>query len=120
MTQEAAAAPAQELKFETHQAPGETTVVCKGKITSNTSALLYSTVQPLIAGSKKIQLDLTDVTYVDSSGIGVLVRLWIGTKRENCELKVVNLNERIKDLLRISNLSKMLEGDQEYHKYLGA
>jgi anti-sigma B factor antagonist len=119
MTQEAAA-PAQVLTFETRKTPQETTVVCVGKVTSSTSPLLYSTVQPLIAGSKRILLDLTDVTYVDSSGIGVLVRLWIGTKRENCELKVVNLNERIKDLLRISNLSKILEGDQEYHKYLGA
>jgi len=52
--------------------------------------------------------------------MGTLVKLWISAKRADCELRVVKLNERIKDLLRISNLSKILEGDQEYHKYLGA
>lgn len=119
MSQEAAA-HAHELRFETQQTPEETTLVCSGKITSDTSALLQSTVQPLIPQTKRILLDLTHVDYMDSSGMGTLVKLWISTKRADCELRVINLNERIKDLLRISNLSKILEGDQEYHKYLGA
>lgn len=117
MTQDAAAR-AQELTFETTQTAEETTVVCAGKIISETSALLVDTIQPLIPGSKRITLDLTNVSYVDSSGMGALVKLWISTKRADCEFRVINLNERIKDLLRISNLSKILEGDQEYHKYL--
>jgi anti-anti-sigma factor len=118
MTQDATAR-AQELKFDTHQAGGETTVVCSGKIVSVTSPLLVSTVQSYIPESKGITLDLTNVEYVDSSGMGALVKLWISTKRADCGFRVVNLNEKIKDLLRISNLSKILEGDQEYHKYLG-
>jgi anti-anti-sigma factor len=119
MSQEAAA-HAHELKLETHQTPEETTIVCSGKITTDTSPLLQSVVQPLIPQTKRILLDLTNVEYMDSSGMGTLVKLWISTKRSDCELKVINLNERIKDLLRISNLSKILEGDQEFHKYLGA
>jgi anti-anti-sigma factor len=119
MSQEAAA-HAHELRFETHQTPEETTIVCSGKIMSDTSALLQSTVQPLISQTKRILLDLTHVDHMDSSGMGTLVKLWISAKRADCELRVVKLNERIKDLLRISNLSKILEGDQEYHKYLGA
>lgn len=118
MNQEAAA-PARDLKIETRKTPEETTVLCSGKITSETSAFLHSTVQPLIPGCKQLTLDLTEVSYVDSSGMGALVRLWIGTKRADCQFRVVNLNERIKDLLRISNLLKALEGDQEFHKYLG-
>jgi anti-sigma B factor antagonist len=117
MTQEASA-PAQDLKFETRITPEATIVLCTGKINSGTTTLLHSTVQPLIPGAKRVLLDLTNVSYVDSSGIGALVRLWFSTKRENCEFHVINLNDRIRDLFRISNLSKMLEGDQEYHKYL--
>lgn len=119
MTQEGAAR-AHELNCEVHSTPEETTVVCTGKIISDTSAVLQETVQPLIPQTKRILLDLTNVEYMDSSGMGMLVKLWISTKRADCELKVIHLNERIKDLLRISNLSKILEGDREFHKYLGA
>jgi anti-sigma B factor antagonist len=117
MNQEAAAR-AQDLKCETRKTGEETVVVCSGKLVSETAASLLSTVQPLIPESKRIVLDLSDVSYVDSSGIGSLVKLWVSTKRGNCQLRVVNLNERIKDLLRISNLSKILEGDHEFHEYL--
>jgi len=117
MTQDATAR-AQELNFDIRKAEEGTTVVCTGKIVSGTSALLVTTIQPLIAGAKRITLDLTDVSYVDSSGMGALVKLWISTKRADCEFRVINLNERIKDLLRISNLSKVLEGDHEFHNYL--
>lgn len=119
MNQEATA-PAPQLQFETHKDAEETTVLCSGKIISETNGMLLAEVQPLIPETKRIVLDLTNVSYVDSSGMGALVRLWVSTKRANCEFKVINLNERIKDLLRVANLSKMLEGDQEYHKYLGA
>jgi anti-sigma B factor antagonist len=117
MTQDAAAR-AHDLTFETRHTEAETTVVCAGKIISDTSPLLVSTVQPLIPGTKRLVLDLTNVSYVDSSGIGALVRLWVSTKKANCEFRVINLSERIKDLLRISNLSKILEGDHEFHNYL--
>jgi anti-sigma B factor antagonist len=117
MTQEATS-PAQDLKLETHQTPEATIVSCSGKITSDTVTFLHSTVQPLIPGSKRLVLDLTNVNYMDSSGIGMLVRVWMSSRRANCAFGVVKLNERLQDLLRIPNLSKILEGDHEFHKYL--
>jgi|ERR1700739_859406 anti-anti-sigma factor len=119
MNQEAAAR-AHALNCEVQSTPEETTIVCTGKIMSDTASYLQEIVQPLIPRTKRILLDLTNVEHMDSSGMGMLVKLWISTKRADCELKVIHLNERIKDLLRISNLSKILEGDQEFHKYLGA
>jgi len=59
-------------------------------------------------------LDLTDIKYIDSSGIGALVSLWVATRRAHCELKLINVSQGIKELLGITNLSRMLEGDQEY------
>lgn len=113
MTQDAAA-PAQELKIDIRKEPEQIVFLCAGRITSETSGQLKSTVQPLIPETKRIVVDLTEVNYIDSSGIGGLVSLWVSTKRANKELKLVNLSERIKELLRITNLSKVLEGDQDY------
>jgi len=108
------ATPTPALMLDTRKTATETTVLCKGKITSDTAPLLQSTVRPLISESKRIVLDLTDVNYLDSSGIGALVSLWVATRKAHCQLKIINLSQRIKEMLGITNLSKVLEGDQEY------
>src|ERR1044072_466065 len=55
-------------------------------------------------GQKKILLNLGDVTYVDSAGLGALISSYTTTKREGGQLKLVNLTKRIKDLLAIPKL----------------
>jgi anti-sigma B factor antagonist len=110
---ENAVAPALDLKFDIPKAPGETILLCAGRITAETSPLLQSTVRLLIPESKRIVLDLANVDTIDSSGVGALAGLWVSTKRASCEFRVVNLNERVKRLLRIVNLMAVLEGGQE-------
>ena len=114
-----AAAPAQDLKIDIRKAPDAIVFVCTGRITSSTSAQMQSTIRPLLPETKRVVVDLSNVNYIDSSGIGGLVSLWVSSKKADCDLKLLNLNDRIKDLLRITNLAGVLEGDQEYHKYLG-
>ena len=107
------AAPAQELKLETEKISEAVVLVhCTGIIVSSTSPLLQSTVRPLIAENKRVVLILTKVSYLDSSGLGTIVGLWVRAKKNNCDLKLIRLNERIKELLRLSNLGT-LEGNQE-------
>ena len=60
--------------------------------------------------------DLTNVSYLDSSGLGSIVGLWVNAKKNQCDLKLIRLSDRIEDLLRISNLGS-LEGDQGYFGY---
>jgi anti-sigma B factor antagonist len=115
MTSESAA-PAQELKLETEKISEAVLVHCTGRIVSSTSPLLQSTVRPLIAENKRVVLNLTKVSYLDSSGLGTIVGLWVNAKKNNCDLKLIRLNERIKELLRLSNLGT-LEGDQDYFGY---
>lgn len=55
-------------------------------------------------GQKKILLNLGDVTYVDSAGLGALISSYTTTKREGAQLKLVNLTKRIQDLLAITKL----------------
>ena len=112
------AAPAIELRLETEsKGPGQVLVRCSGRMISNTTPTLQATVKPLIQENKLVVLDLTNVSFMDSSGLGAVVGLWVTAKRNKCDLKMIKLNDRIKELLKMSHLSQMLEGDQEYFGY---
>jgi anti-sigma B factor antagonist len=110
------AASAQELRLETEKKPDAVVVRCSGRIVSSTAPYLQETVRPLIAENKRVVLDLTEVSYLDSSGLGSIVGLWVNSKKNHCDLKLIRLNDRIKELLRISHLDT-LEGDQDYFGY---
>ena len=95
------------LDVTTDSTPTETTVHCTGKITSDTTELLKTYVKPLLSQSKKVALDLGNVSYIDSSGLGTIVGLYAAAKAASCEFKLVNLNERLKELLAITRLSAL-------------
>jgi anti-sigma B factor antagonist len=105
--------PIPELQLETTRSAEETFVRCFGRITSTSSAMLQTAVRTLIPESKRVVLDLTDVTYMDSSGLGAIVGIYLSAKRQHCELKLINLNQRVKDLFRITNMAKIFEGHEE-------
>lgn len=58
----------------------------------------------LADGQRKILLNLGDVTYIDSAGLGALISSYTTTKREGGNLKLMNLTKRIQDLLAITKL----------------
>lgn len=55
-------------------------------------------------GQRKILLNLGDVSYIDSAGLGSLISSYATTKREGGQLKLVNLTKRVQDLLAITKL----------------
>jgi anti-sigma B factor antagonist len=66
---------------------------------------LRDTIRDLVGkGQKKILLNLGDVTYIDSSGIGELVSAFTAVRREGGELKLLNLTKKVHDLLQITKL----------------
>src|SRR2546421_12291036 len=74
-------------------AKGDATVVeCSGRLTADVAAILKNEVRDLIPRSKRIGIDLTDLTHMDSSGLRALVGLYVSARRANCELRLVNLN----------------------------
>ena len=109
--------PISELNLETTKNPEETIVRCTGKITSGSSALLQSTVRSLIPETKCVVLDLTNVSYMDSSGLGAVAGLYFSAKRQNSRLKLINLNQRLKDLFRLTNLAPVFEGHEDFLGY---
>ena len=83
----------------------------KGKITlGEGDELLKDKVNSLVnQGHKKIILNLADVPYVDSAGLGEVVRTYTTVSRQGGSLKLLNLTKRIADLLSITKLLTVFE-----------
>jgi anti-sigma B factor antagonist len=79
-------------------------VRCSGKLVSQVTGFFYTEVKPLISETKQVVLDLTDLTHMDSMGIGVIVRLYVTAKSAGCNLQLINLGKRIRELLGVTNL----------------
>ena len=89
------------MKSSTRQVDGITIVDLSGRITlGEGSVVLRETVRDLLSkGQKKILLNLGDVNYIDSSGIGELVSAFTTAKNQGGELKLLNLTKKVHDLL---------------------
>ncbi len=98
-----------ELKLEVVKAPEEALVRCIGKLTLTSYSALQTTVRGLIPERKRLVLDLAEVTFLDSSGLGALVSVYFSAKRQQCQLKLINAGPQGQDLLRITNLTHLLE-----------
>jgi len=86
---------------------GDVTLIdVSGRITlGEGSAMLREMLRDLLGkGQKKIVLNLGDVSYIDSSGIGELVSGYTTVKNQGGELKLLNLTKKVHDLLQITKL----------------
>ena len=94
------------MKSTTRQVDGVTIVDLSGRITlGEGSTMLRDIVRDMIAkGNNKILLNLGDVTYIDSSGIGELVSAFTTVRNGGGELKLLNLTKKVHDLLQITKL----------------
>ncbi len=95
------------MQLEERQSGDVTIVRVTGDITLNKGGdvLLKDKIQSLVQQDrKKIVLDLGNVSYVDSAGLGQLVQVYATTKNHGGALKLINLTKRLKDLLVVSKL----------------
>jgi anti-sigma B factor antagonist len=94
------------MKASTRQVDGITIVDLSGRITlGEGSVVLRDTIRDVVGqGHKKILLNLGDVTYIDSSGIGELVSGFTSVRNQGGELKLLNLTKKVHDLLQITKL----------------
>jgi anti-sigma B factor antagonist len=95
-----------ELNIRERQAGDVTILDLDGKITiGEGSVSLRGAIRRLVEeGKKKILLNLSGVGYVDSSGIGELVSSYTTTSSKGGQLKLLNLTQKIQDLLTITKL----------------
>jgi len=94
------------VKLSTRQVGDVTVVDAEGRITlGDGSSAFRDLIKDLVGkGNKKILLNLGEVSYIDSSGIGELVSAYTTVSNSEGELKLLNLNKRVKDLLQITKL----------------
>ncbi|HEV2198893.1 MAG TPA: STAS domain-containing protein [Bryobacteraceae bacterium] len=112
MSEEAAATL---LTLDIDRAGDVGVVRCHGKLVASVTDVLYSKVRQLIPDSKRIVLDLTDLTHMDSMGLGTVVRLYVSARSSGCDLKLINLGPRIRHLLSLSNLLSLFATVEEYN-----
>lgn len=96
----------------TNRQVGDVTVIdASGRITlGEGSSTIRDTIKDLTArGSKKLLLNLGDVTYIDSSGIGELVSGYTSVTNQGGQLKLLHLTKRVQELLQITKLYTVFE-----------
>jgi len=94
------------MQLSTRQKDGVTIVDLKGKITigSGDVELRNAVLQAVNDGAKKILINLSDVTTIDSSGVGELVSSYTTAKNRGAQLKLVNLPAKVQDVLTVTQL----------------
>ena len=86
------------------------TVTCHGRLVAGTTDIIKETVKPLIAEGGKIIVDVGDVQYIDSMGLGALVGLKISAIGAGyCTLQYENLSKKVQELIRMTHLTDLLK-----------
>jgi anti-sigma B factor antagonist len=100
-----------KMQTSTRQVEDITIIDVSGRITvGEGNVMLRETVLGLLdKGSKKLLLNLHNVGYIDSSGIGELVRCYTTVKNQGGQMKLVNLSKRVQDLLQLTRLYSVFE-----------
>jgi anti-sigma B factor antagonist len=94
------------MKASTRQVGDVTIVDLTGQIKlGEGSSILRDAVKDLLSkDQKKILLNLADINYIDSSGIGELVAAYTSVRRQGGELKLLRLTKKVHDVLQITKL----------------
>jgi anti-sigma B factor antagonist len=99
------------MTVSTRQVDGVTIVDLSGRITLDEgSTLLRDTIKQLASqGQKHVLLNLSEVHYIDSSGIGELVSAFTTMRDQGGELKLLNLTRKVHDLIQITKLHTVFD-----------
>ncbi len=99
------------VKLTSRQVGDVTVVDAAGRITLGEGASVFrDTIRDLAAkGNKKLLINLSEVSYIDSSGIGEMVSAFTSVTNAGGQLKLIGLSKRVKDLLQITKLYTVFE-----------
>jgi anti-sigma B factor antagonist len=109
MTQHSPISSTRGFRVHVYQKEDTTVVECHGKLTVENAPLLKSEAKGVIGAKKRIVLDLKEVPFMDSSGLGTIAGLYVSARTNRCEFALVNANQQIRELLGISKLLLLFE-----------
>jgi len=102
------------LSFEIER-DGDTAVVkCHGRLVAGTTEELYQEVKNLLPQTKVVVVDLAQLTYVDSTGLGTLVRLHTSARKLGCEFKLLHLGKQLRNVLKLTNLLSVFSQAEDH------
>ena len=99
------------MKFSVREQNGVTVLAPKGKIMGGPdSTELHEKLRDLIKGSvKKVVIDLSDVDWMNSTGLGILISSYTTLRNHSGELKLANVTDKIQSLLTITKLVSVFD-----------
>ncbi len=99
-----------QLRMSTRTLEGVLVVDCSGRLMfGEESASLRDMVKKLLAQSPKVVMNLREVNYLDSGGLGTLVSLYTSARSAGGAVKLASLSKRVGDLLEITKLLTIFE-----------
>jgi anti-sigma B factor antagonist len=94
-----------------------TTIICHGRLVSENSSELKDLVKSFLPLGGRIVIDLSDVSHIDSSGLGALVGLKISAVKQGMViLQVVNMVPRVLELMRMTHVAELLSSEPPHFK----
>jgi anti-sigma B factor antagonist len=102
------------MKISTRKVEDVTVMALEGRLVlgEDTEQFRTSMREVIDSGAKKILLNMRNVLYVDSSGVGELVRAYATANSQGGQLKLANLTRRIHDLLNVTKLLTVFESHE--------
>src|SRR5262249_16624494 len=82
---------------------------CSGRLIRESGSVLRDEAKKVIAPGRRVVIDLTNVTHSDSTGLSVIIGIYVSSKSAGCRLELVNLGPNIRKLFSIANLLSLFE-----------
>jgi anti-anti-sigma factor len=101
--------PAPALQIRVSNNENVTEVVLSGRLTAEVAASFKARVKGMIPDCRRMVIDLGEVTFIDSSGLGALVSIYVGAKSGRVDLEWVNLNKQVRQLLSLTRVLSLFE-----------
>ena len=98
-----------ELTIDVRTSGGAATVHCGGRLTITSASQLRIDVKRLLPQTSVVIIDLTNITLMDSVGLGTIAALYASARTAGCELQVVNISPRIRELFSVTRLLSLFE-----------
>lgn len=104
-----------ECTIDVQSDNGTALVKCKGRLVFGHTEVLKEGVRDLLPTSKRIVLDLAEVDYMDSSGLGTVVRIYVTAKASKCELQLLNLAPQVRQMFGVTRILSLFEPCGEHN-----
>ena len=106
--------PTGRFKLKIQATPESTLVVCSGRLTAEVASEFKQEIRALVPQTKRIVLDLSEVGFLDSSGLAAIIGIYVTSKKAQCELQLVNLSKKIRELLGMTRMLSVFESTGLY------